>query len=74
MKKSMNKKRLGKVCIGLYYYVDLDNQEQVEKAKDYLFKDIISACNHDESISLFKTVRVYNTPESSISKSICVNK
>lgn len=52
--------RMGKVCFGSNYYVDLDNKEMVEHAKEAVYEDLINAIKYNEC---FDTLVVEETPE-----------
>jgi hypothetical protein len=39
---------MGKVTIGNTYFVDLDNEAQVDEAKECLMEDMMNAVKYDE--------------------------
>lgn len=48
MKLKKKKLRLGRVCITHSYVVDLDNQDMVDAAKEYLYEDMLNAYKYNE--------------------------
>lgn len=48
MKKTKNKKRLGRVCISLSYVVDLDDEVMVDEARECLYEDIMNIFKYNE--------------------------
>ena len=42
------KMRMGKVCVGHFYAVDLDDEEMVRQAKDSVYEDVMAWVKYDE--------------------------
>ena len=48
MKKTKNKKPLGRVCISLSYVVDLNNKDMIDEAKECLMEDLMNIFKYNE--------------------------
>jgi len=62
--------RLGKVQIGLEYIVDLDNQEQVNLAREFIHDDLAYAIKYDEVDSHIDIVEDASLTESDINQNV----
>ena len=62
--------RLGKVQIGLEYIVDLDNQEQVNLAREFIHDDLAYALKYDEVDSHIDIVEDASLTESDINQNV----
>jgi hypothetical protein len=52
--------KMGKVCIHLEYFVDLNNDAMVQDAKECLYEDVMSLVKCDE---IFDSIGVEEAPE-----------
>lgn len=61
--------KLGKVKIELEYVVDLDNEDMVNNAKNYMYEDIMSIVKYEELFDIIevtdedKTLKEEDIPE-----------
>jgi hypothetical protein len=63
----VNKKpRLGRVIFDLGYVVDLDNDDMVTQAKEFVYEDIMSAFKYDEVFNYIEVVEAPDAKESEI--------
>jgi len=62
--------RLGKVQIGLEYIVDLDNQEQVNLAREFIYDDLAYAIKYDEVDSHIEIVEDASLTERDINRNV----
>jgi len=62
--------RLGKVQIGLEYIVDLDNQEQVNLAREFIHDDLAYAIKYDEVDSHIDIVEDASLTERDINRNV----